>query len=208
MPNPSKPRKPPARCCRGISLQPSLPGIETIVAAQSERALEPTARSQTAELAPAAWARLSAKPRRDWPICGARITEGQHSSEKTRRILSAARASCASLSQILEERAYTADAVQKLFSASHGTGSSQGFRAAGLLADYTEVAEKYEGAVEQFLREELEYVVVETFDSARAGISLLREEMGGRATFFVDSLRSLNLAPREIRKADSRKPRA
>ena len=47
--------------------------------------------------------------------------------------------------------------------------------------------------VEQFLRDELEYVVVETFDHARAGIAMLREEVGGRATFFVDSLRSLNL---------------
>ena len=68
-----------------------------------------------------------------------------------------------------------------------------GFRAVGLLADYAEVQEQYEGAIEQFLREELEYVVVESFDQARAGISLLRDEMGGRATFFVDSLNKLNL---------------
>ncbi len=51
---------------------------------------------------------------------------------------------------------------------------------------------EYETAVEQFLHDELEYVVVETFDLARAGVSLLRGEMGGRATFFVDSLRTLN----------------
>jgi len=37
-------------------------------------------------------------------------------------------------------------------------------------------------------------VVVETFDHARAGVSLLRDEVGGRATFFVDSLRNLKLA--------------
>ena len=43
------------------------------------------------------------------------------------------------------------------------------------------------------MREELEYVVVQTYDHARAGVSLLREEVGGRATFFVDSLRSLRL---------------
>ncbi len=59
-----------------------------------------------------------------------------------------------------------------------------------MLADYAEVEPQYEGAVEQFLRDELEYVVVETFDHARAGIAMLREEVGGRATFFVDSLRS------------------
>src|SRR5712675_2236673 len=46
-------------------------------------------------------------------------------------------------------------------------------------------------------RDELEYVVVETFDHARAGVSLLRDEVGGRATFFVDSLRNLKLSEYE-----------
>jgi chromosome segregation protein len=122
--------------------------------------------------------------------------------ERVRQELSGERARVASLERILSERTYTADAVQKLFGAS-GTGASQfaaagGFRAVGLLADYAEVQEEFEGAVEQFLREELEYVVVETFDHARAGVALLREEMGGRATFFVDSLRTLNIDMREV----------
>ena len=65
-----------------------------------------------------------------------------------------------------------------------------------MLADYAEVEPQYEGAVEQFLQGRTEYVVVETFDHARAGIALLREEVGGRATFFVDSLRNLKLARR------------
>ena len=112
--------------------------------------------------------------------------------KQTREALSAERARHASIEQIFRERAYTADAVQKLFTV-NGEGEARGFRAVGLLADYAEVQEQYEGAIEQFLREELEYVVVETFDQARAGITLLRDEMGGRATFFVDSLRSLSL---------------
>jgi chromosome segregation protein len=78
----------------------------------------------------------------------------------------------------------------------NGEADSRGFRAVGVLADYAEVEEQYEGAIEQFLRDELEYVVVETFDHARAGVSLLREEMGGRATFFVDSLRQMKYEPR------------
>jgi chromosome segregation protein len=112
--------------------------------------------------------------------------------EQVRQELSAERARHASIEQILRERAYTADAVQKLFNAS-GTEQLNGFRAVGLLADYAEVQEKYEGAIEQFLREELEYVVVESFDQARAGVALLRDEMGGRATFFVDSVGSLDI---------------
>lgn len=112
--------------------------------------------------------------------------------EATRQLLSAERARYSSIEKILCERAYTADAVQKLFNANSQSGSG-GFRAVGLLADYAEVQEEYEAAVEQFLRDELEYVVVESFDHARAGVGLLRDEMGGRATFFVDSLNKLNL---------------
>ena len=74
----------------------------------------------------------------------------------------------------------------------NGEDHERGFSAVGLLADYAEVEEKYETAIEQFLREELEYVVVESFEHARAGVAL-RDEMGGRATFFVDSLNKLNL---------------
>ena len=113
-------------------------------------------------------------------------------AEHARESLAGARARRGSLEQILDERTYTAEAVQKLFAA-NGQGESRGFRAVGVLADYAEVQEQYETAVEQFLRDELEYVVVETYDHARAGISLLREEMGGRATFFVDSLRHLQI---------------
>ncbi len=101
------------------------------------------------------------------------------------------------MEQILSERAYTADAVQKLFNAG-GEAETQGFHAVGLLADYAEVQEQYEGAIEQFLRDELEYVVVESFDQARAGVALLRDEMGGRATFFVDSLSKLNIQTSEM----------
>ncbi len=116
--------------------------------------------------------------------------------DQLREQMAGVRARRGSLEQILNDRSYTADAVQKLFAA-NGEGSPQanGFRAVGVLADYAEVEEHHETAVEQFLREELEYVVVETFDHARAGIAMLREEVGGRATFFVDSLRKLNIEP-------------
>ena len=121
-------------------------------------------------------------------LAGFRQAEQETSQrlEQVRQDLSAERARHASIEQILRERAYTADAVQKLFNVSD-EGQSRGFHAVGLLADYAEVQEEYESAIEQFLREELEYVVVESFDQARAGVALLREEMGGRATFFVDS---------------------
>jgi chromosome segregation protein len=117
--------------------------------------------------------------------------------ETARDALAGGRARRASVEQILNDRSYTADAVQKLFASSQANEESAGFRAVGVLADYAEVEQKYENAIEQFLRDELEYVVVETFDVARAGIAMLRDEVGGRATFFVDSIRKLNLQPNE-----------
>jgi chromosome segregation protein len=127
-------------------------------------------------------------------LAGLRQTQQETSQqlEQVRQELSAERARHASIEQILRERAYTADAVQKLFNA-NGDAASRGFRALGLLADYAEVQEEYETAIEQFLRDELEYVVVESFDQARAGVALLREDVGGRATFFVDSARTLDM---------------
>jgi chromosome segregation protein len=117
-------------------------------------------------------------------------------SDALRDSLSGIRARHATLTQVLNDRSYTADAVQKLFAANE-RGGGHDFHAVGVLADYAEVEEQHEAAVEQYLRDELEYVVVETFDHARAGVSLLREEVGGRATFFVDSLRNLRLAEYE-----------
>jgi chromosome segregation protein len=133
----------------------------------------------------------------------ARIVELRQQRETTtqkadvlRDSLSGVRARHATLTQILNDRSYTADAVQKLFAANE-RGGGHDFHAVGVLADYAEVEEQHEAAIEQYLRDELEYVVVETYDHARAGVSLLRDEVGGRATFFVDSLRNLRLAEYE-----------
>src|SRR5207249_7150338 len=115
-------------------------------------------------------------------------------TEALRDSLAGVRARHSTLTQILSDRSYTAGAVQKLFAANERGGGAKGFHAVGVLADYAEVEEKHEAAIEQYLRDELEYVVVETYDHARAGVSMLRDEVGGRATFFVDSLRNLRLS--------------
>jgi len=128
-----------------------------------------------------------------------RIAELKQSREKAQKeadalrdALAGVRARHSTLTQILNDRSYTGEAVQKLFAANERHGG-QDFRAVGVLADYAEVQEQHEAPIEQYLRDELEYVVVETYDHARAGVSLLRNEVGGRATFFVDSLRNLKL---------------
>jgi len=113
-------------------------------------------------------------------------------ADHLRDSLASVRARHSTLTRILNDHSYTGEAVQKLFAANERNGGHD-FRAVGVLADYAEVQEQHEAAIEQYLSEELEYVVVETYDHARAGVSMLREEVGGRATFFVDSLRNLKL---------------
>jgi chromosome segregation protein len=163
-----------------------------------ERALVATATWQAAE----AEAQQLEKSVKNWQTRIIGLRHEQHTTstyfDRMREQLAGIRARRESLEQILAERSYTADAVQKLFAANGASSpTANSFRAVGVLADYAEVQEQYEGAVEQYLREELEYVVVETFDHARAGIQMLRDEVGGRATFFVDSLKKLNLPAME-----------
>ena len=56
---------------------------------------------------------------------------------------------------------------------------------AGVLADFLEVETRYEGVVEDFLRDELNYIVVKSWDAADEGLRLLRTDVDGRATFLV-----------------------
>ena len=55
----------------------------------------------------------------------------------------------------------------------------------GVLADYVEVDPQFEKPAEEFLHEELEYVVVESWQQAERGLDFIRAELDGRATFLV-----------------------
>ena len=48
-----------------------------------------------------------------------------------------------------------------------------------------EVEPHFEKATEEFLHEELEYVVVRNWSEAERGIDLMRTDLDGRATFLV-----------------------
>ncbi len=86
-----------------------------------------------------------------------------------------------SLEDILSHRAYSTEPVKRLF----GAMDSGDFRPLGLLADFVEVDPAYERAAEEFLHDELEYVVVEDWSHAEQGMNLLRDGSDGRATFLV-----------------------
>jgi chromosome segregation protein len=89
-----------------------------------------------------------------------------------------------SLEEILSHRAYTTESVKRFFTAIE-RGQAHDLRPVGVLADFVEVDPAFEKATEEFLHEELEYVVVRNWDDAERGIDLMRTDLDGRATFLV-----------------------
>jgi len=87
-----------------------------------------------------------------------------------------------SLEAVIAEHGYSTESVRRLFQ----SGGLQGGNApAGVLADFLEVEPRYERVVEDFLRDELNYIVVKSWDAADEGLRLLRSDVNGRATFLV-----------------------
>ncbi|HEX8985486.1 MAG TPA: chromosome segregation protein SMC, partial [Bryobacteraceae bacterium] len=98
--------------------------------------------------------------------------------------LSEIRARKESLEQVLAHRTYTTESVKRLFGALE-KGKAADFKALGVLADYVEVDPQAEKAAEEFLHDELEYVVVKDWQQAECGLDFIRAELDGRATFLV-----------------------
>ena len=87
-----------------------------------------------------------------------------------------------SLDAVITEHGYSTESVKRLLQPG-GLGKS--FKPIGVLADFVEVDGQYERVVEDFLRDELNYIVVKSWDSADEGLRLLRTDVDGRATFLV-----------------------
>jgi chromosome segregation protein len=98
--------------------------------------------------------------------------------------VSQVRARKESLDQVLAHRTYTTESVKRLF-ASLEKGKADDLKPLGVLADYVEVDTQFEKPAEEFLHEELEYVVVETWQQAERGLDFVRAELDGRATFLI-----------------------
>ena len=109
--------------------------------------------------------------------------------ENLRQEFSGAQARKQALEESLARHAYSTESVRRLLSG-NGSGNGNGFRPLGVLADFVEVAAGYEEVVEDFLKNELDCVVVERHEEARSGISLLKSEGTGRSTFFVTHIPS------------------
>jgi chromosome segregation protein len=89
-----------------------------------------------------------------------------------------------SLEQVLAHRTYTTESVKRLFAALE-KGNAADLKPMGVLADYVEVDPQLEKPAEEFLHDELEYVVVESWQQAERGLDFIRAELDGRATFLV-----------------------
>jgi chromosome segregation protein len=89
-----------------------------------------------------------------------------------------------SLEQVLAHRTYTTESVKKLFAAIE-KGKAGDLKTMGVLADYVEVDPQFEKPAEEFLHDELEYVVVEDWENAGRGLDFIRAELDGRTTFLV-----------------------
>ncbi len=87
-----------------------------------------------------------------------------------------------SLEAVIAEHGYSTESVRRLFQSGSLKG---GFAPAGVLADFLEVEPQHERVVEDFLRDELNYIVVKSWDAADEGLRLLRSDVDGRATFLV-----------------------
>jgi chromosome segregation protein len=90
-----------------------------------------------------------------------------------------------SLEALIREHSYSTDTVRNIFKTDTYKQNANGMAAVGTLADFLEVDGKYESVVDEFLRDELNYIVVKSWDAADAGMHLLQTDVAGRATFLV-----------------------
>jgi len=87
-----------------------------------------------------------------------------------------------SLEALIRNHSYSTDTVRKLLKPG---ALGQGVAPVGTLADFLEVSGEHEGVVDEFLREELNYVVVKDWGAAEQGVRVLKSGVDGRATFLI-----------------------
>ncbi|MCL5263438.1 MAG: AAA family ATPase [Acidobacteria bacterium] len=87
-----------------------------------------------------------------------------------------------SIEALIRDHSYSTETVRKLF---RSNSLGEGLAPVGTLADFLEVGDQYESVVDEFLRDELNYVVVKSWDAANEGMRVLKTDVDGRATFLV-----------------------
>ncbi|HEY1256449.1 MAG TPA: AAA family ATPase, partial [Terracidiphilus sp.] len=96
-----------------------------------------------------------------------------------------------SLLSLIRNHSYSTDTVRRLLKPG---ALAEGMAPVGTLADFLEVSGEHEDVVDEFLREELNYVVVKSWVAAEEGVQLLKSGVDGRATFLVHPPHSVSAA--------------
>ncbi len=125
-----------------------------------------------------------------------RTAEARRKLEELRAESSRLRARRDSLEDIIRHRSYTAQSIKRLFTAVE-KGQAP-FKPLGVLADFLETEPQYEKAAEEFLHEELEFVLVPDWSNAENALAFLKGEAEGRATFVVPPAADAPLAARHV----------
>src|SRR5271165_4615963 len=123
-----------------------------------------------------------AETRQDLEAKRAAETDGKRYLDSLRAEYASAMGKKGSLEAVITEHGYVTESVRRLFTSG---AMKDGLAPVGVLADFLEVEDRYEHVVDDFLREELNYIVVKSWDAADEGLRLLRSDVDGRATFLV-----------------------
>jgi chromosome segregation protein len=87
-----------------------------------------------------------------------------------------------SLEALIRNHSYSTDTVRRLLKPG---ALGDGMTPVGTLADFLEVSGEHEGVVDEFLREELNFLVVGSWTAAEQGVRFLKSGVDGRATFLI-----------------------
>ncbi len=125
------------------------------------------------------------------------LSETRHTLDRLRSEHSRVKARRDSLDEVIQHRSYTTDTVKRLFTAVE-KGKTPDLQLVGVLADFMEADPQWEKAAEEFLHDELEYVVVRDWANAERGIDVMRGDINGRATFLVETTGETAGSPVEL----------
>ncbi len=129
------------------------------------------------------------------------LAEAGHALDRLRTEFSRVKARRDSLEEVLQHRTYTTETVKRFFSALE-RDHPPGLEPLGVLADFLDVDPQLEKAAEEFLHDELEYVIVRDWAEAERGIEVMRGELNGHATFLVEAPGEPNAASESLPKPD------
>ncbi len=115
-------------------------------------------------------------------------SENKRKGDKLRGEVASVNGRRHSLEGLIRDHSYSTDTVKNIFRMGAKKSAETGRKSTtvGTLADFLEVDGAYEQVVDEFLRDELNYIVVKDWEAAEDGIKLLKSEVAGRATFLVE----------------------